>query len=114
VEAIRAASRALQSAQLKVASFEKTIEQARRGDFFYFDPPYAPLTATANFTSYTASNFTQQDQIALADIARQLDRQGCLIMISNSDTELTRALYRDFEITTVRCPRSINSNAFAR
>ncbi len=113
-EAIRSASRALRSVQLKVCSFENTISEARRGDFCYFDPPYAPLTATANFTSYTANNFTQQDQITLAAIARQLDKQGCLIMISNSDTELTRSLYRDFEITTVRCPRSINSNAFAR
>src|SRR3954465_13065349 len=35
-------------------SFESVLEDASAGDFVYFDPPYAPLSRTANFTSYTA------------------------------------------------------------
>lgn len=113
-DAIRAASKALQHTQLKVSGFEKSVENARKGDFIYFDPPYAPLTPTASFTSYTASNFFAEDQAKLSKLYRNLHARGCFVMLSNSDTALVRELYKDFEIVTVRCPRSINSNAFAR
>ncbi len=111
---IRAASLSLQNAKLKVASFEKAVTQAKRGDFIYFDPPYVPLTPTASFTSYTSPSFDEEDQMMLAGLVRQLDARGCLVMVSNSNTELVRQLYRGFNIETVRCSRSINSNAFAR
>lgn len=114
VDAIRAASSALQSAQLKVSSFEKTVKEARAQDFVYFDPPYVPLSPTASFTSYTSADFSERDQKRLAKLARELSNRGCLVMISNSDTELVRDIYADFSINEVRCPRSINSNAFAR
>jgi DNA adenine methylase len=108
-EAILGASLALQQVQLKVNSFEKTVQQARSGDFVYFDPPYVPLTSTSSFTSYTAVNFGEQKQAALAETVRSLNSRGCLVLVSNSDTKLVRELYRGFVIETVRCSRSINS-----
>lgn len=46
-------SRALSgpSVQLECASFERAAETARSGDFVYLDPPYAPVSPTANFTA---------------------------------------------------------------
>ncbi|MEW6729783.1 MAG: DNA adenine methylase [Acidobacteriota bacterium] len=111
---IHAASTALQAAQLKVSSFEKTVRQARRGDFVYFDPPYVPLTPTASFTSYTPDSFSNRDQERLAELVHQLNARGCLVMVSNSNTTLVRELYRNYSIKVAQCPRSINSNIFAR
>lgn len=113
-EVIHIASESLKSVQLNVSSFEKTVEKAQKRDFIYLDPPYVPLSSTASFTSYTSSNFTEHDQMKLAQLVRVLDKRGCLVMISNSDTKLVRTLYQGFSIVTVHCPRSINSNPFAR
>lgn len=106
---LRAASRALQGAEISVAGFEGVLERARAGDFVYCDPPYVPLSATANFTSYSAASFGEDEQRRLAEVFAALDRQGCRVMLSNSDTPLVRQLYRAFRIETVSARRNINS-----
>ncbi|HEU5055467.1 MAG TPA: DNA adenine methylase [Kofleriaceae bacterium] len=112
--AMRAASKLLQRAEIAACHFRDAAEQARAGDFVYFDPPYHPLSETANFTSYTAGSFGADDQRELADIARALVRRGCAVMVSNSDTDFIRDLYRGFRIDAVDCSRAINSKASAR
>ena len=69
---------------------------------------------TASFTSYTRLAFGRGDQRELAETARRLVARGCHVVLSNSDTPFTRALYAGFQIDTVRCPRSINSSADRR
>src|SRR6185295_2485545 len=56
---LRAWSRMLHryAVQLDVYPFEVMLERAGRGDFVYLDPPYAPVSGTARFTSYTADGF---------------------------------------------------------
>jgi DNA adenine methylase len=112
--ALRAASSALSRATLSVASFERVLEQADRGDFVYFDPPYHPLSETASFTSYTSGGFGPAEQERLADVFRELASRGCAVMLSNSDTPFIRKLYAAFRIERVMCPRAINSKADAR
>ncbi len=113
-DALRLASRTLQGAELHARPFAEAAEDARAGDFVYFDPPYVPLSATASFTSYTAGSFGPEDQRELADVARRLVRRGCAVLLSNSDTAFVRELYADFQIETVDCARAINSKATAR
>lgn len=113
-ENLHAVSMALQKVELLVNDFEKTLEIASRKDFIYFDPPYHPLSETANFTNYTEQNFTKKDQKRLEQVFRKLDRKGCKIMLSNSDTEFIRKLYKDFSIHTVYARRHINSNSEGR
>ena len=88
--------------------------RARRGDLVYFDPPYDPVSQTANFTSYTADQFGPDDQARLAGVFRELADRGCAVMLSNSDTALVRRLYAGFRIDKVFCARAINSNPDAR
>ncbi len=111
---LRAASRVLQQADLRSGHYADAVDGARSGDLVYFDPPYHPVSETANFTSYTTDCFDENDQRQLADVTRLLDARGCTVMVSNSDTPFIRALYRDFTITRVTCARAINSNAASR
>jgi DNA adenine methylase len=105
---------ALGRAALTALDFEQTVALAKRGDTVYFDPPYIPLTPTANFTTYTAGGFTLEDQTRLRDVAKKLDAKGVRVLLSNSDTPLTRKLYRGFKIEEVQAPRRVNSKGGKR
>jgi DNA adenine methylase len=113
-DALRAAQSVLARATLKCCDYRTAVEDARRGDFVYFDPPYDPVAPTANFTSYTTSSFGPDQQRELAETARKLVARGCRVMLSNSDTPFIRSIYKGFQIDRVKCARAINSNASKR
>ncbi len=113
-EALRAAQQVLSRAEIRRADYRTAIRDAKAGDFLYFDPPYDPVTPTANFTSYTANAFGPDEQRALADTARELVARGCKVMLSNSDTPFIRSIYKGFRVDRVKCARAINSNAAKR
>jgi DNA adenine methylase len=114
-KAIRAASIALQGAEIQNEGFESVLERAQPGDVVYFDPPYVPASKTASFTDYTRAGFTLEDQTRLRDIAAELKLNGIRVILSNSDTAVVRDLYRSgFDLGTVKCGRSINSKATGR
>ncbi|MEE9227292.1 MAG: DNA adenine methylase [Acidobacteriota bacterium] len=112
---LRLVSHALRGCELLDKPFEEAPEYCRGGDLVYLDPPYQPISATSKFTSYTAGQFTAEDQERLASVFTELDRNGCLLMMSNSDSPLIRKLYRArFRIRTVRARRAINSRSDRR
>jgi DNA adenine methylase len=113
-ELLRAASVALQNVRIEVRDFESWLPDARSGDFFYIDPPYVPLSKTANFTSYVPGGFGPDEQKRLASFVAGLNKRHARFMVSNSDTALVRELYKDFEVRGVRARRAINSNGKAR
>ncbi len=113
-EALRSTSMALKKVNLRCAQFDELVDIARPGDFVYFDPPYHPLSATANFTSYTQDKFTTDDQRHLRDVFFALDRRGCKVMLSNSDSPLIRELYAPWHLTAVNASRAVNCNARKR
>lgn len=97
--------------------FEKTISTASSGDFVYFDPPYAPISSTSNFTSYTNKGFDESDQIRLRDTFIELSKRGANVMLSNSDVELIHELYSNIpniDIRAVKVNRMISSKASTR
>lgn len=111
---LRACSEVLQSVSTKVEPFERILSKVKKGDLVYFDPPYAPLTPTSNFTSYTSSGFTPDDQIRLSEFYKELDSKGAYLMLSNSSTPSVFDLYSDFNICEVKATRAINSCADKR
>ena len=121
---LTAASRALSSphVSLRHAAFDRVLEEAQPGDFAYFDPPYAPLTRTANFRGYTGRMFDDDDQKRLQGVVIALARRGVNVVLSNSVAPSVTALYednaeaRDAGLGTWRVParRSVNSNAGRR
>ena len=104
------------------ASFDAAGEIAAAGDFLYIDPPYAPLTRTARFTSYTASGFGAADHARLQRLVLGLAARGSHLLVSNSTAGEISALYdandeaRAAGLRAVRVPsrRAINSNAARR
>ena len=89
--------------------------------FVYFDPPYRPLNQTSSFTSYTKTGFSDDDQVRLVELFRELDRKGAKIMLSNSDPRNHEPNdtffddhFSDYTIERVPATRMINSNGARR
>jgi DNA adenine methylase len=108
VATLRAASKALAQADLRCTPFESLLSEAKPGDFIYLDPPYEPVSRTANFTAYASDGFTQADQTRLRDVYRELDRRGSKLMLSNSDVPFIRDLYRGYQIDEVLAARAVS------
>ncbi|TFH28699.1 MAG: DNA adenine methylase [Promethearchaeota archaeon] len=111
---LRAVSQALQDVSILEASFSRVMEFATPESFVYFDPPYMPVSETANFTSYTQDNFGKDDQIQLKQVADQLNAKGSRFLLSNSYCDFILDLYQDYTIHTVQATRAINSDAKKR
>ncbi|MNC33891.1 DNA adenine methylase [compost metagenome] len=84
------------------------------GSVVYCDPPYAPLSATANFTAYHTDSFNMVQQQHLAKLAENLRGNRIPVLISNHDTELTRLWYHQAKLHVVQVRRSISRNGGAR
>jgi DNA adenine methylase len=106
---LRAVAKALQPVEIVRAGFEQVLERAKRGDFVYFDPPYVPVSATANFVAYGKDGFSPQHQLGLAQTFAALAKRRVHVMLSNSDAPDVHTLYGAFQIDTVQARRSVNS-----
>ena len=111
-------SKFLQSDKIKIScrDFESILKDAKKGDFVYFDPPYQPVSDTANFTSYTHRDFTEDDLERLADLAHQLNSKGCYVLLSNSITKIVKNLFssKKWKVKEISVNRAINSNSQKR
>lgn len=114
---LRKASKALKSVEIKKQDYKAVLKKAKKGDFVYFDPPYYPISKTASFTSYTKESFLEKEQIELRDTFIELNKRGCFLMLSNSDTPFINEIYSGFKgvkINKVEAGRMINSDASKR
>jgi len=94
--------------------FRESFKQAKAGDVIYCDPPYAPLSPTASFTSYSGQGFKLIDQQHLAQVAEQAQAAQIPVLISNHDLPLTRELYQNAEFTIKQVKRTISQKAGTR
>lgn len=83
-------------------------------NFIYLDPPYIPISATASFVGYDSGGFTLQNQIELRNIFDALDDAGNFVMLSNSDTDITREVYKNIHMHEISVQRSVGSNSASR
>lgn len=110
---IKACSQALKKAIIEYKDYSQIT--AKEGDFCYFDPPYHPTNGTS-FTAYHSLDFTEKDQMALANFCTELHKKGVKVMISNSNTNFIRNLYKSniFKIGIVNAPRLVNCKGNGR
>ena len=117
-ENLTAVSKILQSEKIKIScrGFEAVLDDAKKGDLIYFDPPYQPISSTANFTSYTHRDFTEKDLERLVDLANQLNSKGCHVLLSNSNSKIVKDSFSEkhWSISEINANRAINSNAQKR
>jgi DNA adenine methylase len=102
--------------------FDRVLDEARAGDFAYFDPPYAPVSATANFRGYTGRLFSDEDQQRLQQVLIELAERGVHVLLSNSTAPSVIKLYernaqaRSAGLRSHRVParRAVNSRGDRR
>jgi DNA adenine methylase len=114
----------LQTPQLTVLhdTYEYVATEAKPGDFLYFDPPYAPVSDTSHFRSYTADGFSDDDQQRLQRLVIGLAGRGCSVLLSNSTARQIEDLYdsnaeaRSVGLVAHRVParRAINCDGSSR
>ncbi len=113
-ERLLGVARALSGVRLEVADFGQLCAAARSGDAVYFDPPYVPVSPTARFAEYQSSPFGIEEHQRLAELYQDLSARGVDTLLSNSDTPITRKLFRQCGYELVSARRSINSAASRR
>jgi DNA adenine methylase len=117
-ETILADSKLLQRVTILNGDYRNTLKYAGKNSFFYFDPPYKPISKTSSFNAYAKDSFDDAEQLRLKKFCDELTRKGHQWLLSNSDTgdNFFEDLYagKDFHINKVKARRSINSVASKR
>lgn len=120
-ENLLAVSKKLKNVKIVCGDYKESADFIDDKTFVYFDPPYRPLTPTANFTSYTEELFDDKNQLELAHFVQELDNKGAKIVVSNSDPKNTNKdddffdkAYSEQNIKRVSATRMINRNSDAR
>lgn len=117
-ENLKSVSEVLKSNKIHIScrDFSATIGDVKQDDFVYFDPPYQPVSSTANFTSYTNRDFTYDDLKRLCNLCEKLDSKGCKFMLSNSNSEEVLEIFSNnsWKVFELEANRTINSNSRKR
>ena len=116
-ENLLAVSHILQSKKVQIScrDFSAVLDDAKKGDFVYFDPPYQPISKTASFTSYTKKDFTYEDLENLVRVSEKLSDKGCKVLHSNSNSKEVKELFsKDWKVVEVSVNRAINSDSTKR
>lgn len=117
-ENLHSVSNILRSSRVSIncRDFEAILRDAKKDDLVYFDPPYQPVSDTANFTSYTNKDFTYDDLRRLVELCMKLDSKGCKVLLSNSNSQEVADMFttNPWNICKIKANRSINSNSKKR
>ncbi|MCQ2275325.1 MAG: DNA adenine methylase [Bacteroidales bacterium] len=117
---IYADSELLQKVEILTGDFEETFAKVSEKTFFYFDPPYRPLSDTSSFNDYSKEAFNDAAQIRLKEYCDKLNEHNIPFMLSNSDciekdgTRFFDELYLQYQINRVWASRMVNANAQKR
>ena len=106
---IRGISKLLSTAKITSLDFEAACSGAEEGDFIFFDSPYY-----GTFDSYQAGRFSEEDHVRLSKLFKKLSKKGVYCMLTNSNTDFIKNLYKGYRITVVPVKRMINRDALNR
>jgi DNA adenine methylase len=106
-----AAARSLQGADIRHRDFAEALTEAKPGDWVYLDPPYIPLGGWSDFKRYTPDQFRENDHERLAEAMSEAAARGVYVAMTNSDTPLSKEIFKDFHVTRIATRRDINLNS---
>lgn len=113
---VREASKVLEETSIYNADFDYIVDEevATSGDLVYFDPPYEPMSSTANFNDYSEEGFGREDQERLLEVAKELSKREVYVILSNSGVMFDRYEEAGFHVDIEGATRAINSDATNR
>jgi DNA adenine methylase len=118
---LRRCSSLLHKVEISCGDYKDSFDFIDKDTFVYLDPPYRPLSETSSFTSYTANEFDDKNQMELAQYIEKLHLKKAKVLLSNSDPKNYDAkdmffdkLYSKYSIERVLASRMINCNGKSR
>lgn len=125
-DSLRACSAALAGVDVRAGYFDEQLDDLRPRELVLFDPPYVPVSDTADFTAYTADGFTYGDAAqvdlfgaaTLSDGARlalamqRVDNAGAYFAMTNSAA--AEPFFPGWAHVTYQAGRSVNSKGGKR
>ncbi len=113
---LKAVNKYLNSNNIVIRSgdYATVLEELDNRSFVYLDPPYHPISESSNFTGYVQGGWNIFDQARLRDACNELNERGIKFLLSNSSSPQIKDLYENYNITTVKANRAINSNGADR
>ncbi len=114
-KSIREIAKYLKKITILNEDFESACKNAKKGDFIFFDSPYAPINPTS-FESYTKEGFDIENHKRLSILYDELTKKGCFCMLTNHNTEFINELYsnKGYKIDVVKVRRFINADSSNR
>lgn len=106
-ETLRADHTALQGVEIIQQDFSKITPC--KGAFYYLDPPYHET-----YDGYNGNGFGDERHRDLAKFCEKIHAVGSTFMLSNSDTDLVRSLYKQYHVEQVSASRSISCKSHQR
>lgn len=90
--------------------FETSIQNMKKGDFVYIDPPYYPLKENS-FTGYTVNGFQKEDHERLILFCKKLTEMGVQFILSNSNCDYIKNSFQEdnYSIYELSVARTLNS-----
>lgn len=116
IRTLRAVSRYFNTANItfRNVDFVEAVKGARKGSFVYLDPPYDPISSSANFTGYIKDGFDRREQKRLRQLCDNLNARGIKFLLSNSATDFIIDLYSEYKSNIVQAKRAVNSRGDRR
>lgn len=102
---IKDVSKLLKKCTIVHGDFEAACKDAKKGDFVFFDSPYYNT-----FDAYQTGGFSKNEHKRLAKLFKKLTDKSVFCLLTNSNTDFIKTLYKDYTIEKISVKRMINSN----
>lgn len=113
---LKCVSNIFKQVEIKCADFQDICDNISGVEsFVYLDPPYKD-----NFSNYYKANFSNEDQIRLANVFKELDDRKVLLMMNNSSLKEKQGIepveeyYKEFKIGYLNSNSTISSDVSKR
>lgn len=81
---------------IQSGDFKAILKTAKKWDFIFLDPPYDPINATSNFTSYNGFSFSRNMQEEVFNMFEELSERWCFVMLTNNSTDYIMETYSKY------------------